>query len=121
LNETVVGIMAVIAQAERQAISDRTRAALAAAKARGVTPGNPRLKYFAPRSRANALHASQAAAIAAKSRAEELRDVVMDARAQGAVTLRQLADHMNELAISTARGNRWVAASVQRLLVQLGK
>jgi DNA invertase Pin-like site-specific DNA recombinase len=121
MNETVVGIMAVIAQAERQAISDRTRAALAAAKARGVMLGNPRLDRVAPRSRADALHASQAAATAAKERAEELRDVVMDARAQGAVTLRQLADHMNGLAISTARGGKWAAASVQRLLVQLGK
>src|SRR5215203_7291414 len=40
-NETLVGIMAMIAQAERKMISDRTKAALAAAKARGKRLGTP--------------------------------------------------------------------------------
>src|SRR5215211_1612482 len=40
-NEMVVGIMAVVAQAERKMISARTKAALAAAKARGQVMGRP--------------------------------------------------------------------------------
>lgn len=118
MNETVVGIMAVIAQSERKAISVRTIAALKAAKARGVRLGNPKLK---PGSKATAKRASLAAATIAKARAEELRDVIEDARSKGCTTLQAVADHLNDLVYSTPRGGRWAPASVARLQAQLGK
>lgn len=119
MNETVVGILAVIAQHERQAISERTTAALAAAKRRGVRLGNPHLDRVAPRRPKDALHASQAAQKVAKARAEELRDVVTEARSAGCESLRQFAAHLNGLGIRTPRGGEWAAASVARLLTQL--
>lgn len=119
MNETVVGIMAVMAQAEREAISARTTAALAAAKARGAKLGNPQLAAVAPRTAKQALIASQANKAAAKARAELLRDAVDDARAQGSNTLRGIAAHMNQLLILTPRGGSWAPASVARLLKQL--
>lgn len=113
MNETVVGIMAVIAQHERQAISERTRAALAAARARGVRLGNPELKAGTRRS---ALAASVVNADQARARALELADVIDDARETGCETLREIALHLNGLGVTTARGASWTAAAVQRVL-----
>jgi len=113
MNETVVGVLAVIAQHERQAISERTKAALAAAKARGVKLGNPRLK---PGNRRTAAVASAANADRARARALELRDVIEDAREAGCETLREIAAHLNGLGVMTARGSTWTAAAVQRVL-----
>lgn len=116
MNETVVGIMAVIAQAERQAISDRTRAALAAAKARGTRLGNPRLQAG---TRQTAANASAANAAAADERAKDLADVITDARESGKRSLRELAGHLNGLSIPTARGRAWTADGVRRVLLKL--
>ena len=120
-NELTVGIMALIAEQERKAISERTRAALAAAKARGVTLGNP---ANLPRgTRKTAARASAAAAVAAKARtsarAEDCRDAIEDAREHGAVSLREIAAHLNALGYTSPRGNAWTACTVQRTLTAL--
>lgn len=117
-NEMMVGMMAVMAQAERRATSVRTQAALEAAKRRGVKLGNPRLR---PGTKASAKRASVAAQAKAKARAEELRDMIEAAENDGLTTLRELAEHLNAEGVTTPRGGQWAAASVQRLLAQLGE
>jgi DNA invertase Pin-like site-specific DNA recombinase len=111
-NELVVHILAAVAQAERKAISERTKAALAAAKLRGVKLGNPRLR---PGTRESALVASAAASARARERAHDLREVLEDAKKHGATTLRRLADHFNDLGITSSHGGRWHPNSVRRL------
>lgn len=111
-NELVVHILAAVAQAERKAISERTRAALAAAKARGVRLGNPRLK---PGNRASAAVASRTRSQRASDRARELFDVIENAATLGHVSLRQLAHYLNELGIASPNGGQWHANSVRRI------
>jgi DNA invertase Pin-like site-specific DNA recombinase len=85
----ILHIFAALAEKERSDISARTKAALKAAKARGVRLGNPRLEE------------ARAAAMAA--RALPLAEAL---RAEG-LTLRQIAARLNQSGVATARGGRW--------------
>ena len=111
-NELVVHILAAVAQAERKAISERTKAALTAARARGVRLGNPRLQ---PGNAAYAAIASKARTIKADERAAELHEVIKNAEHQGHATLRQIACYLNELGISSSYGKQWHANTVRRV------
>jgi len=115
-NEMVVGIMAVIAQGERKMISERTKAALAAAKARGVKLGNPN---GARALRGLGNHRAIASICAhASARAADLRPVIDDIRAQGLTSLRAIAGELNSRGIRTARGGKWYATTVSNLLTR---
>ena len=85
-NEMVVGIMAVVAQAERRMISERTKAALAAAKARGVKLGGDRgkMREVAAKGRAISLAVRRARA---EARRRDLAPMIAQLRAQGATSL----------------------------------
>jgi DNA invertase Pin-like site-specific DNA recombinase len=112
-----VGIMALVAQQEREAISQRTRAALAAARRRGVqlgTPGN-----LTDRGRRRGTRASIAVRqTLAVERARDLSPVVDELRAEGLHSLRELAAGLNARGITTPRGGEWSAVQVSRLLAQ---
>lgn len=114
-NELVVHILAAVAQAERKAISERTKAALAAARKRGVRLGNPKLK---PGTKEAAVAAAQARSAQAHERARDLRDIIEQARKDGLTTLRQIAERMNDLGIATPQGARWHANSVRRICLR---
>ena len=120
-NDLTVGIMAVVAQQEREAISRPTREALAVAKARGVRLGNP--NGAAALRRAGQGGAALRALVArnANHYARDLAEVVEDIRSSGATDLRALAVELNSRGILTQRGDRWHVSTVTNLLARLGR
>ncbi len=107
-NEMVVGILAMVAQAERRMISERTKAALQAAKRRGVKLGNPTGKppraTAASRARGSAVNAAQAQAFA-----ERLRPVLGEL---AELSANAAAAELDRRGFATARGGKWTARSV---------
>jgi DNA invertase Pin-like site-specific DNA recombinase len=96
-------IYAALAQKERALISERTRNALAAAKARGVRLGNPKLA------------ADNAAAAA--DRDAMLRPVLDQLQGK---TLREIAQALTSRGIEAPRGGAWNATTVMRAMRRLG-
>lgn len=116
-NEMVVGIMAVVAQAERKMISARTKAALQAAKARGQVLGGDR---GVKPSHATAVKGATALKAKADARAADLSTILAEIKAEGASTLRDHAAALNARGIPTARGSEWSAVQVSRVLARQG-
>jgi DNA invertase Pin-like site-specific DNA recombinase len=115
-NRLTVGVLAVVAEHEREAISTRTKAALAAAKARGKRLGNP--ANLTRRARRLGTWASVAARQArAQQRAADLAPTIAELRQGGASSLRDLARGLNERSIPAPRGGEWTSAQVRRVLM----
>lgn len=109
-NRLTVGIMALVAEQEREAISARTKAALAAAKARGVKLGNAKgVNTFGERRGAGAAEARIAKA---QERANGLRATVEVICAEGVASANGIARVLNERQIATPRGGKWSARAV---------
>ncbi len=115
-NTMTVGVMAVVAQHEREAISQRTKAALAAAKARGrrlggFRAGAPNIARYQPQGvvavRQRALHA-----------AEERREVI-EALQRENLSLNAVAARLNIDSVRTSRGGKWTATAVKRTMARL--
>ena len=109
--------MASVAELEAGLISERTKAALAAAKARGVRLGNP--------NGAHALRGKQkgnreaVAAIKSQEHASNLSSILDDIRAEGITSVRKIADELNRRGILAPRGGEWRPTTVVRLLARL--
>lgn len=116
-NELTVGIMAVVAQAERKMISARTKAALAAAKARGVKLGGDRgnLHEVGEKGRIAARAAKTRKAVA---RAADLAPVIEAIRREGAGSVRAIATGLNARGIPAPRGGEWTSTQVQRVIAR---
>jgi DNA invertase Pin-like site-specific DNA recombinase len=111
--------MALVAQQESEAISKRTKEALAVAKARGVKLGNP--NGAAALRRAGKGGAPLGAVIAknADRHARNLAPVFEDIRSGGAMTLRATAGELNARGMLTRRGGRWHVSTVMNLIERL--
>ena len=121
-NRLTVGIMALVAEEEARAISERTKAALAAAKARGVKLGGKRANAADIR-----LYAKDGADASALKRAKQadqnaadLAVTVHEIEAGGATTLAAIAEGLNVRQIGTTRGMQWTPTQVKRLKARLG-
>lgn len=113
-NRLTIGVMALVAEEEARATSARTKAALAAAKARGIRLGNPRLR---PGDGATAADARAAWSASAARRAAEVLPYVQAARRAGAITLQELADALTARGVRTPRGGEgWRPWQVRRVL-----
>jgi DNA invertase Pin-like site-specific DNA recombinase len=118
-NRLTIHILAAVAEHEARVISERTRAALAAAKRRGVVLGGIRDGHrpFTARVRAMGV---KARAANVQRRAADLQPIVAELRAAGFRSLNAIAMELNARAIPTVSGSgQWQATSVARLLARL--
>ena len=114
VNRLTVHILAAVAEEEARMISARTKAALAAAKARGVKLGNPRLKAGDYRMSTRGHHAQ---ALRSRQRAADLLPHVRTSQSEGNVSLRQIADDLTAKGIKAPGGGEvWGATQVRRVL-----
>ncbi|MBN8996351.1 MAG: recombinase family protein [Rhizobiales bacterium] len=111
--------MVAVAELEAGLISQRTKAALAAAKARGTVLGGDRGQRP---TRAMRKAAKAAVAERVAGRAADLAPVIEELRTAGVVTLGGIARALTEREVPTARGaTTWTAVQVQRVLSVLDR
>jgi DNA invertase Pin-like site-specific DNA recombinase len=103
-------LWAALAEKERNLISQRTRDALARAKANGKQLGN----------RTNLAEAQaigrQVVADQARQRASNVLPIIHEIQTAGCSTLREIASALNRRGIQTARGAEWTAMAVKRVM-----
>ncbi len=119
-NRLTVHILAAVAEHEATMISQRTKAALAAAKARGVVLGGDRGTIGSQS--AKGVKASAAVRQGkAEKRASDLMPVIQAIRTEGASSLREIAAALTERGIPASKGGQWSAVQVQRVLALIKK
>lgn len=104
----ILTLLAAVAELERGFVSQRTRAALQAAKRRGVSLGR--------RPGADVSVATAALRKRAAQRHANVRPVIESIRQAGVTTLAGIAAALNARGIGTPRGGKWHARSVSRVL-----
>ncbi|MCJ2132289.1 recombinase family protein [Methylobacterium sp. E-045] len=119
-NRLTVHILAAVAEHEAKMISERTKAALAAAKRRGTKLGGDR--GYRPPSPPSAEDVAQATAVRqrkADHAAFAVLPVLEGLRGGGVVSLNALAKRLNDMGHQTPRGGAWTATAVKRVLARV--
>ncbi|SAK93924.1 resolvase [Caballeronia pedi] len=109
-NKVMLHMHAVMSEWERDQISARTKAALAAAKARGVKLGTAGRENLAP------VKAEQKAK--ADEFANKLTGVITGMKARG-LTQRAMVEELNAIGVRTSRGGEWSLIQLQRVMARL--
>jgi DNA invertase Pin-like site-specific DNA recombinase len=105
----MIQMYAVLAERERVAISERTKAALQALKARGVQLGNPTNRAEAQARSVERLKAN------ADAFAEKINQIVQPMVNSG-LSRQEIARRLNDLRLPTARGGHWHPTTVSRII-----
>ncbi len=118
-NDLTVGTMALVAQAERAAISKRTRETLSVARSRGVKLGNPNGAAAPRRAGKGGAPLREAITRNADRHARDLAPVIADIRGSGYTSLRAIAAELNARGMLTRRRGRWHVSTGTNLLDRL--
>ena len=119
-NRLTIGIMALVAEQEREAISKRAKEALAAAKVRGVQLGAYRDGNFVGRvgTSKDTKKASEARTALYRRRAAAKLPMIKKVDPDDSLSLRGIAQKLNDMGVPTISGKgNWSANSVRRLKV----
>ncbi len=108
-NRLTIHVLAAFAEHEREAISQRTKGALQAARKRGAKLGNPRWQESIAKARRTKDPIPPAPQLLALMRRH---------RAEG-MTFRAIAAQLNALGLRTPRGSQWYPSTVQRCLLRV--
>ena len=107
---TMIQFRAVIAEDEARKISQRTKAALAAAKARGVVLGKP--ENLTPEAQAKGASANRGQAVTAYAL---ITPMIEKLRATG-LSMKAIAEKLNEGGYTIRTGSTWTAMQIKRIL-----
>lgn len=118
-NRLTIHILAAVAEHEARMISDRTRAALAAARARGIVLGGDRGNL--PAVAGIGAHASaRVRSRQADDRARDLSPMIAALRNSGK-TYAEVATELERRGVPSARGGIWTAQKVARIMQRVAK
>ena len=122
VNRMTITVLAAVAEHERKQISERTKQALAARKARGLPLGMAAIHAYReahqlpPAAATNLKNRAAGTArsavvnrVKAQDQARDLAGSLAELRAGGATSLRQIATGLNDRRIPTTRGGAWTA------------